>query len=106
MPKIVLSTNGKDWVGKELYLGERYISFDDVKFDIPKEDIVLEPTEQQLIDSISQLFKIQITPKSPIFKEIVNLLTNQTYTNGMCMYFSNWKAKYGVSMYMGIDVRI
>jgi hypothetical protein len=106
MPQIVLSTNGKDWVGKELYPGEQYVSSHDVKFKVSKEDIVLEPTEQQLINSIDQLFKIQITSESPIFKKVVDLLTNQTYTNGMCMYFNNWKAKYGVSMYMGTDVKI
>lgn len=106
MPQIVLSSDGSSWIGKELYPGEIYMSFDAVKFDVPKEDIILEPTEQQLIDSIKQLFKVDINIESPIFKKIVELLAEQQYTNGMCMYFLNWKSKYGVSMYTGVDVKI
>ena len=105
MPKIVLSTDKTTWVGFELYPGDQYISFDDVRFEIPKSDIILEPTSFDLSQDIETYLKIEAYSYSPVFKKICRMLCEQKYTNGQCIYFTNSQAEFGVSKCLNPDVK-
>ena len=101
MPQIVLSTDKTTWVGKELYPNERYISFDE-------SDIILDAQLSTLATDIEMLFDITICPTThiDIIKLLARQLCNPKYTNNRCLYFSNYKAKYGVSKYIGNQIKI
>ena len=105
MPKIVLSTDKTTWIGFELYPGNQYISFDEVKFTIPQSDIILEPTADQICDDLLMLFDVNVLTSNVIFKELCYLLCEQRYTGGQCIYFKNYNAKYGVSKCLNPDVK-
>ena len=99
MPKIVLSIDKTTWVGKELYPGEQYISFDEYKFNVNPSNIILNPELTEVETDIERLLNITITSLTPItiIKLLAKQLCNPEYTNNKCLYFSNYKAMYGVS---------
>lgn len=108
MPQIVLSTDKTTWVGKELYPNERYISFDEYQFKVDESDIILDVQLSTLATDIEMLFDITVCPTThiDIIKLLAKQLCNPEYTHNKCLYFSNYKAKYGVSKYTGKQIKI
>ena len=108
MPQIVLSVDKTTWVGKALYSGEQYISFDDYRFNVNSSDIILEPDQQQITADIERLFNITIysTINLEIYKMLARQLCNPNHTNGQCLYFSNYKATFGISKCLDNNVKL
>jgi len=93
MARIVASTNSL-WVGKELYPGEKYISFDKTVFNHPTSKIVV-PTLSELRNDIADVLAVQITENTR--DEVISLLALQLcHTRYGCIYCSDWKAPNGV----------
>lgn len=106
MGKIVLSTDKKTWVGRAFYPMERYFSFDSVCFEVDDSDVVLEPTVEQILHSIANIWGIKIQEDHPLFPEFCAFLCNPNLTDGNCFYFYNPRAKYSVSQNNNELVRI
>jgi hypothetical protein len=106
MAQIVLSVDETTWVGKELYPGEQYYSFDKIRFNVKLEDIVLEPDFHSLQNDIYNYTKVNISKDTPnnVIKTLCKMLCQPLITNKKVVYFSNLKAKYGVSAYIGEDI--
>ena len=106
MPKIVLSSDQTTWVGFELYPGERYTSFDDVCFNVSLDDIVVEPTIEQIFEDIEIYLKIKLASDTPpsLVLDIVQYLCQPRYVGETCRYFSNRSSKFKISKYNGTEI--
>ena len=91
--QIVISTNGF-WVGKELYEGERYISFDPIRKFLPIED-VRTVTIETIISDIEQNLKIKTTQETPdsVIRDLAQKLCSEKF--GM-LYCFDYRAPFGV----------
>lgn len=93
MAQIVKSENGY-WVGKELYKGEQYISFDDKRAFHPIEKIVVVD-RHVITNDILQHFGVRVLPDAS--DEIISVLSKELChsKNGVC-YLLDYRAPFGV----------
>lgn len=93
MAQIVKSEKGY-WVGEELYKGEQYISFDDVRFFHPIEKIVTVDYIQFVTD-IKEVLSVTLENNTP--NKVIKMLSYELCNSehGM-MYVLDWKAPFGV----------
>ena len=93
MAQIVKSERGY-WVGKELYKGEQYISFDAVRFHHPIEKIVVVSIDELAADILKH-FSISVLQQTP--KHVINTLASELCNSEIGMvYLLDYRAPFGV----------